>query len=69
MGSLGKNMCLIEEFGYSVSNRQQYCTTCTIFNQIGKCEYLNQCESNTKNANFANVTSVDKNKSILKIIN
>ena len=62
-------MCLIEEFGYSVENQQQYCSTCVIFNNIGKCASLSQCEYNAKKANFVNVISFDKSMSILKMTN
>lgn len=61
-------MCSIEDLGYSIANRDQYCTTCVIFNQIGQCTYLKQCEANAKTAAFVNVNKIDSEKLVLNII-
>ena len=58
-------MCIIEELGYSAQNRDQYCTECVIFNQIGQCAYLKQCElkiKTTTNYNVVNIFSIVNNK-------
>ena len=56
---MGENMCLIDDLGYSIANREQYCTTCVIFNQIGRCTYLKQCEANANKATLVNVNKID----------
>ena len=62
MGELDKNMCIIEELGYSTQNRDQYCTACVIFSQIGQCAYLKQCEKKMKTAANFNVINTVNNK-------
>ena len=68
MGELDKNMCVIEEPGYSTQNRDQYCTECVIFNQIGQCAYLKQCEEKMKTAANFNVINIVDSKLNLKTI-
>ena len=68
-GELGKNMCIIEELGYSTQNRDQHCTECVIFNQIGQCAYLKQCEVKMKTtANYNSVNIVDSKLNTEKIL-
>ena len=68
MGELDKNMCVIEELGYSTQNRDKYCTECVIFNQIGQCAYLKQCEEKMKTAANFNVINIVDSKLNLKTI-
>lgn len=68
MGELDKNMCIIEEIGYSTQNRDQYCTECVIFNQIGQCAYLKQCEVKTKTIANNNVINIVDGKFNIKTI-
>ncbi|OJH50292.1 hypothetical protein MPF_0080 [Methanohalophilus portucalensis FDF-1] len=38
-------MCQIEKFGYSQENKEIFCSDCIIWNTIGKCTFLQECES------------------------
>ncbi len=68
MGELDNNMCVIEELGYSTQNRDKYCTKCVIFNRIGQCAYLKQCEVKIKKAaNFNAIGIVDSKLNIKTI--
>lgn len=61
-------MCLIEELGYSAANRDKYCNKCVIFNQIGQCSYLKQCEMKMKKTVDYNIFNIVDRKLDLKII-
>lgn len=61
-------MCLIEEIGYTAENREQYCTTCVIFNQIRQCVYLKQCETNFNKDTFVNINKIGSEELVLNNI-
>lgn len=65
---VGENMCSIEKLGYTVANREQYCTTCVIFDKIGQCTYLKQCEANAKTETFIDVDKTDSDELTLNDI-
>ena len=65
---VGENMYSIEDLCYSIANREQYCTTCVIFNQIGQCTYLRQGEANANKATLVNVNTIDSEKLALNKI-